>query len=45
MDEDYLITIGTTEYTSVNVKRFPEQGDYQFDLAVVEVDQDFPAGQ
>jgi hypothetical protein len=45
VDEDYLITKGTTEYTSVNVKRFPEQGDYQFDLAVVEVDQDFPAGQ
>lgn len=45
MDDDFLITIGTTEYISVNVKRFPEQGSVQFDLAVVEVQDPVPVGQ
>jgi len=44
-DDSFTITFGLTEYTSANVKRWPEQGNGQFDLAVVEIDRAFPQGQ
>ncbi|MGI8924002.1 MAG: trypsin-like serine protease [Fimbriimonadales bacterium] len=41
-DTTFKAIIGSTEYDSVNVRRFPYG---QYDLAVIELDQAFPQGQ